>query len=117
MKELNDEEPHLEHAHALANKAVSVCSDAENVAAMKRRIDAEDLRFNELKELLGKEVDSTEKAVDNAKKFNEKMGEVGTRVEALKGKLDRPFEVGASADKVKEGLVEVEVCFVSLISI
>ena len=96
-------------AHAHSGEAVSVCNEAENVAAMKRRMDAVDLRFNELKEQAGKEVQCTEKAVNDAKDYKEKMDDVGRRTNALKELMEQPFEVASNADKVKVGLIEVEV--------
>ena len=109
LKELKDQEPQLEKAHTSSEKALAVCSDPENAAAMKRRMDAVDLRFNELIELASKEADSTEKAVDNAKGYTAKMDDVLSRIDSLQELMEKPFEVGSNVDKVKEGLIEVEV--------
>ena len=36
------------------------------------------------------------------------MDSIGRRINALNELMEKPFEVGSNADKVKEGLVEVE---------
>ena len=99
----------MEKAHILSEDAVVVCNEPENVAAMKRRLDAVDLRFSELNERTGKDVEGSEKAVENARKYSENMDSIGKRIDALNELMEKPFEVGSNADKVKEGLVEVEV--------
>ena len=99
----------MEKAHSSSENALAVCNEPENAAAMKRRMDAVDLRFNELSELASKEVDGTEKAVDNAKGYKAKMDDVTSRIDALQELMNKPFEVGSNVDKVKEGLIEVEV--------
>ena len=110
MKELKDRKPSLDHSHELAAAAVAVSEEPENIAAMKRRTDAVDQRYDDLLELLEKEAEKSEAAANAANQYNEQISNIGKRMEDLQRKMDRPFDLAADAEKVKQGLVEVEVC-------
>ena len=109
LEEMKQKQPNLDAMHKCADEAVSHDSDPENVSVMARRTDAVDLRFNELLEKLEKEVDKTKQARDTSKKYNSIIEDVGKRVGDLTEKIDKPVEVAADPEKVKQGLIEVEV--------
>ena len=102
-------QPSLEALHKCAEEAVSHDNDPENVSVMARRTDAVDLRFNELLEKMEKEVDKAKKARDTSKKYSGIVEDVRKRVGDLTERVDKPIEVAADPEKVKQGLIEVEV--------
>eukprot|EP00112_Aurelia_sp_Birch-Aquarium-sp1_P005322 Seg1602.3 transcript_id=Seg1602.3/GoldUCD/mRNA.D3Y31 product="Microtubule-actin cross-linking factor 1" protein_id=Seg1602.3/GoldUCD/D3Y31 len=108
LEDMKLRQPTLEEVHKCADDAVNHDNDPENVSVMTRRTDAVDLRFNELLEKMEKEVDKTKKARDAAKKYNGIVEDAGKRIEDLKEKVDKPLEVAADPEKVKQGLIEVE---------
>ena len=109
LGEMKQRQPSLEAVHKCADEALRHDNDPENVSVMARRTDAVDLRFNELLEKIEKEVDKTRKARDTSKKYNSIVEDVAKRVGDLTEKVDKPVEVAADPEKVKRGLIEVEV--------